>query len=210
MSALKDARGRRATFEDFPVSLQEFDQAWNDICALEVNGRAFRPSSAVLWKVWRSVIAACTLKGLSLDQALDFSSLASTVEEEDVPPFILKAVVERLRAEGEVPFRECLSLDPARSVQWVGIVLLEARTGHGSAINVGDFISDWKDQLPESWRQYATIKALKENFTQPSDDTVMFIESGLDAGKGASSVAAGKVTGPQARKWHERLKNTRR
>ncbi|KAL8857454.1 MAG: hypothetical protein Q9178_005948 [Gyalolechia marmorata] len=191
MSALTDARGRRAILEDFPVSLREFDQAWNDICALEVDGRAFRPSSAVLWKVWRSVIAACTLNGLSLDQALDFSSLAPLVEEDDVPPFILKAVVERLRAESEGPFRE-------------------SRTGHGSAINAGDFISDWKDQLPESWRQHATIKALKKNFTQPSDDTVIFIESELDAGKGVSSVGAGKVTGPQARKWHERLKNTRR
>ena len=110
MSALTDARGRRAILEDFPVSLREFDQAWNDICALEVDGRAFRPSSAVLWKVWRSVIAACTLKGLSLEQALDFSSLAPMVEEDDVPPFILKAVVERLRAEGEVPFRECKSI----------------------------------------------------------------------------------------------------
>ncbi|KAL8681629.1 MAG: hypothetical protein Q9186_002298 [Xanthomendoza sp. 1 TL-2023] len=75
---------------------------------------------------------------------------------------------------------------------------------------MGDFLSDWKDQLPESWRKQATIDTLKGNFTQPSKDTILFTESKDDTGKNISSVATAKASGPQARKWHERFKNTRR
>ena len=90
-------RGRLATFDDFPFSPVQFERAWKDICALEVEGQAFRPSPEVLWKVWRSIVSAYIMEGQSLDQDLDVSSIARTVEEDDVPLFAMRVVVERLR-----------------------------------------------------------------------------------------------------------------
>ncbi|KAL8769464.1 MAG: hypothetical protein Q9209_004525 [Squamulea sp. 1 TL-2023] len=210
ISAVTEVRSKQAIFEDFPASSREFDEAWRHICALEMEGRAFRPSSQVLWKVWGSLIAACTLKGFSLDQDLDVSSVARPVEEDDVPLSVLQTVIERLQINEEMPLHQGVRLDPAKSVRWAGSVLLEMRTGNGDAMNLAGFLCDWKDQLPESWRQHATLDILKDNFTQPSKNTITFAKSGLNAGKGASSAPAANAIGPQARKWHERFKKTRR
>ncbi|KAL8758393.1 MAG: hypothetical protein Q9199_001527 [Rusavskia elegans] len=203
-------RGKLAIFDDFPFSFREFEQAWKDICAQEVEGQAFRPSSEVLWKVWRSIVSGCILKGFSLDQDIDVSSLARTIEEDNVPPSVLRSVVERLRVNNGVALHEYVKMDPAESVRWAGTVFLEARTEDGNAMNVAAFLHYWMDGLPESWRRHATLETLKGNFTQPSGDTIMFAESGLSAGKDPSSTTAAKSTGPQARRWHEKFKASRR
>ncbi|KAL8780798.1 MAG: hypothetical protein Q9213_006299 [Squamulea squamosa] len=209
ITAVTEARSKQAIFEDIPTSSREFDEAWRHTCALEMEGQAFRPSSQVLWKVWRSLIAACTLKGFSLDEGLDVDSLARTIEEDDVPLVVLQTVIERLRVNDEVPLHDSIRFDPAKSVRWAGSVLLELRTENTGAMNLAGFLRDWKDQLPEPWRQHATLDILQENFTLPTENTIIFAKSRLN-GKGASSVAAVNATGPQARKWHEKFKNTRR
>ncbi|KAL8814475.1 MAG: hypothetical protein Q9223_006304 [Gallowayella weberi] len=187
-----EARGRQAIFQDLPVSSREFDQSWKDLCAFETEGRAFRPSAAVCWIAWRSIVDACTLKGLSFNRELDVISLARTVGEDDVPEFVVAAIIDRLRSDEGVPQKS------------------QARSGDAHPANLSDFLRDWKDQLPESWRQQATIDILKGNFTQPSKDTILFAEGNDDTGKGISSAATAKASGPQARKWHEKFKNTRR
>lgn len=177
-------RGKLAIFDDFPFSFREFEQAWKDICALEVEGQAFRPSSEVLWKVWRSIVSGCILKGFSLDQDIDVSSLARTIEEDDVPPSVTRSVVERLRVNNGVALHEresfCLlsesspvhqgsldvKMDPAESVRWAGTVFLEARTEDGNAMNVAAFLHYWKGGLPESWRRHATLETLKVSYLQ--------------------------------------------
>ncbi|KAI4239237.1 MAG: hypothetical protein LQ349_000547 [Xanthoria aureola] len=203
-------RGKLAIFDDCPFSVREFEQAWKDICALEVDGQAFRPSSEVLWKVWRSIVSGCILKGFSLDQDIDVSSLARTIEEDDVPPFVMRPVVERLRVNNGVALHGYLRMSPVESVQWAGTVLLEARTEDGNAMSVAAFFHDWKDGLPESWRRYATLETIKGKFMQPSEDTIMLNGSGLSAGKGSYSTTTAKSNGPQARRWHEKFKSSRR
>ncbi|KAL8878684.1 MAG: hypothetical protein Q9198_003563 [Flavoplaca austrocitrina] len=140
------------------------------------------------------------MKGLSLDQDLDVSSIARTVEEDDVPLFAMRVVVERLQT-GDKHGSDC--------VRWTGTVFLEARA-EDNAMNVVAFLHDWKDQLPESWGRHATLETLKGNFTQPSDDTIVFARNGLNAGKDPSSATTAKFTGPQARRWHEKFKGSRR
>lgn len=97
--APSEAQSKQAILVDTPVSLQEFNQAWIDLCAFEIEGRAWRPSSSMLSKVWKSILSASTIKGLSLDRALDVHSLASIVEEDDIPVPIFNAVMERLQDE---------------------------------------------------------------------------------------------------------------
>ncbi|KAL8947598.1 MAG: hypothetical protein Q9222_006138 [Ikaeria aurantiellina] len=129
-----------------PLSIQEFNQAWNELCALEIKGVAWRPSPALLWKVWKSIMATCSIENFSLDAGVDTESLGRIVEEDDVPVPVFKAVIARLQ-------------------------------GH---------------------------------YVQPSDQTIVFGESGLLGGKSTTAIAHAKAVGPNARKWHEKFKNTRR
>ncbi|KAL8716596.1 MAG: hypothetical protein Q9225_006086 [Loekoesia sp. 1 TL-2023] len=101
-------------------------------------------------------------------------------------------------------------LDAMKSVRWTGIVFLQSRSQGAVPSVVGEFLSEWRDQLPEPWRTHAILDALRGSYIQTSNDIIILDESGLTAGKDTSSAAHRKVTGPQARKWHEKFKSTRR
>ncbi|KAI4167446.1 MAG: hypothetical protein LQ343_007194 [Gyalolechia ehrenbergii] len=90
-------QGKQSILLDTPLSSQEFDQAWVDLCAFELEGRACLPTPGLLWKVWRSIISASTIKGLPLDKVLDVRSLASMVEDDEIPIPAFIAVIERLQ-----------------------------------------------------------------------------------------------------------------
>ncbi|KAL9000091.1 MAG: hypothetical protein Q9169_001166 [Polycauliona sp. 2 TL-2023] len=155
------ARDKLAIFEDLPFSHQEFERAWKDLCALEVEGQAFRPSSEVLWKVWKSIFSASILKGFSIDHDFDVKSFTRTVEEDDIPPSLIVAVIERLQVKEGATSHEYVRMDPVQCAQWAGTVLLEARTEDDTAMNVATFLHEWKEELPESWKRCATLAALK-------------------------------------------------
>lgn len=52
-------------------------------------------------------------------------------------------------------------LDRVKCVAWVGEMLLETQPLGDQGVAESDFLSDWKDQLPEEWRKYATLSALR-------------------------------------------------
>ncbi|KAL8738364.1 MAG: hypothetical protein Q9181_000835 [Wetmoreana brouardii] len=161
----------------------------------------------MLWKVWRSIVSACMLKGLSLDESLDIDSLARTVEDDDIPIPVFHAVVNRVQADrGGIDVR----LDATVCVQWTGAVLLQFRSEGAGPVAVIDFLRNWRDQLPEPWRENATLDALKGKYTQPSKDTIQFEQSEEIPDQTGSLLAQLKMTGPQSRKWHEKFRSARR
>ncbi|KAL8934344.1 MAG: hypothetical protein Q9211_005278 [Gyalolechia sp. 1 TL-2023] len=93
------SQSKQSVLVDTPVSSQEFNRAWVDLCAFELEGRAWIPTSSLLWKVWRSIISASTIKGLPLDKALDVQSLASMVEGDEIHIPAFNAIIERLQDE---------------------------------------------------------------------------------------------------------------
>ena len=54
-------------------------------------------------------------------------------------------------------------VDKAKCVSWLGSIMLEA-SGHGISIAASDFLTLWKDQLPEKWRESATLTVLDVSF----------------------------------------------
>lgn len=53
-------------------------------------------------------------------------------------------------------------IDVAACIYWTGIVRLQAGPD-GTTLAINDFLSDWRDHLPESWRGHATLDTLKVN-----------------------------------------------
>ena len=53
------------------------------------------------------------------------------------------------------------ALSSAMVVPWLGAILLEAQSTSAEGVLTSNFLRDWKDQLPDTWRTYATLDALK-------------------------------------------------
>ncbi|KAL9585469.1 MAG: hypothetical protein Q9212_001502 [Teloschistes hypoglaucus] len=151
-------QNKQSILNDMPMSSQQFNQAWTNLCAFEVGDQAWCPSPSMLWKVWTSITSACTLKGLSLHQSLDTQALARTMEEDDIPPPLFHAVMSKLQVEGETTH---VKVDKMKCVLWTGSVLLQSPTAVAKPMAVTDFLREWKDHLPEAWRKDSTLEALR-------------------------------------------------
>lgn len=95
-----ESQSKESILVDTPISHQEFDRAWVDLCAFELEGQACLPTPGLLWKVWKSIISASTIKGLSLDKVWDFQTVASMVAiDDEIPSPVFNAVIKRLQNE---------------------------------------------------------------------------------------------------------------
>ncbi|KAI4118303.1 MAG: hypothetical protein LQ345_001608 [Seirophora villosa] len=174
-----------------------------------MDGQAYFPAPSVLWKVWSSIFSACTIHGWSLDQPLNVVFLARAVADDEIPPPILYAVIDRVRAIDGVAEQDYALIDVAACIYWTGIVRLQAGPDR-TTLAINDFLSDWRDHLPESWRGHATLDTLKGSYIQPSKNAIAFGESEPTIADSAPSTAPTKATGSQARKWHEKFKHSRK
>ncbi|KAL8664920.1 MAG: hypothetical protein Q9202_002629 [Teloschistes flavicans] len=200
---------KQSILNDMPMSSLQYNQAWTDLCAFELENQAWCPSPSILWKVWKSITSACSLKGLSLDRSLDMHALAGTIEEDDIPLPLFHAVISKLQVGGGDTHAK---VDPVKCVSWTGSVLLQSGTAIASSVAVVDFFRDWKDQLPEAWKKQATLEALQGMYLQPGPDIIRFKEDGPSTQQVPVNPTQPKATSSQARarNWHERFKNTRR
>lgn len=102
-----DGRSKSIIYKDTPVSLQEFEDAWIELCAFELDSISWVPSSACLSEIWRSIISAVVLKGLNLQESVYIDDLAGLVEEDGFPAALLQAVIDRLHIEKAIPMEGC-------------------------------------------------------------------------------------------------------
>lgn len=102
-----DRRSKSVIYEDTPVSLQEFEDAWIELCAFELESISWVPSSACLSGIWRSIISAIELKGLNLQESVYIGDLAGLVEEDGFPTALLQAVINKLQTEKIIPMEGC-------------------------------------------------------------------------------------------------------
>ena len=156
-----DKASKYGILEDAPFSTDEFDQAWRDICAFEHGAASWAPTSSTLITVWDAVVTAASVRSLKLDDNLSVSAIASTVEELHHPVGLVVAVLARVSAGDSVPVDGYVRLDRGKCVSWVGAVLLESLA---ATILVTDFVKEWQDKLPEVWREYASLEAIKVGF----------------------------------------------
>ncbi|KAL8655614.1 MAG: hypothetical protein Q9210_000779 [Variospora velana] len=218
------ARDKQSSLADTPISPHEFSLAWRELCAFELDGQAYCPAPSVLWKVWISIASACTTNAWSLDQPLNTVLLAEVVADDEIPSPILYAVIDRLRANHRLAEQEYAIIDAATCAYWTGSVRLQAGPRE-STLAINDFLTDWRDHLPESWRRHATLDLLKVrclpifrisdakkqgSYILSPKDTIAFNGSEKAVADSTPSTADAKATGPQARKWHDKFKRARR
>ena len=89
-----DDKATRDAFRDnAPFSSMEFDKSWKAICAFEFEGKSWYPSPSILLDMWRSMMQALTIQGLSLDDGFDPVSLYRAMDLDTHPKELYNAIL---------------------------------------------------------------------------------------------------------------------
>ncbi|KAL6719319.1 hypothetical protein ACLMJK_003558 [Lecanora helva] len=202
-----ETRNRNAVLESCPFSSGEFDNAWKELCCFEQSALAWRPSASTLVGIWKSILSASILRCLSFDDKLPMNKLESIIEEDNFPDSLLRAVINRLTSahteSSDGP------LDKDLTVFWVGTVLLESQQITRDSVLLSEFLQEWRDILPEGWKEYAHLDVLKGKYLQVSENQITY---NAEASENivTADISIAKSSTKNARKWHEKFKNARR
>lgn len=205
VEAATNRLSKTAMLSDLPFSDGECEEAWTTLMAFEFGGSVYRPTANTLSQVWRSINATAVAEGVKLDQQFLTDDIARAVAEEGHPASLVVAIVKHLAEEGQDPNERWSSLDQAKTVQFVGKTLLEAKRD-GPNYLTAEFLEMWKDSLPESWRDQAELKTIDGAFDLPSSTTVR-LKGSIMAGAKPEAVAPKPSA---SRKWHEKFGRARK
>ena len=97
--AINDRKSKSQLLIDAPFSSGEFDSAWIELCAFELEQQAWRPSAAVLLSLWKSFTNAGAVKGIDLTQPFALVDVVSMIDEEGFPKPLLQAMLRLLDLE---------------------------------------------------------------------------------------------------------------
>ncbi|EPS32759.1 hypothetical protein PDE_07719 [Penicillium oxalicum 114-2] len=231
-SAPVDGRTLRdQVFADIPVSAEQCEVAWMGLCAFvdERQGICFRPSARMRLTLWKRLVEGATLQGIDLNKQFLVRDLWKSVLDDDddmngdgngnvaspFPRALFEAVVRRLCVVDERPALSAevkwASFDKVECASWVGETYLAATAPTStSAVSRSEFIHAWKDCLPESWGEEASLSKLPPGSFQNSDPTTLYYvdpSQRQQTGKAAGSAPAAATKVKSARNWHELLKN---
>ena len=164
---------RASILADAPFSTGEFNNAWIDVCAFEYQNEALLPAAVDLCHIWKSFMSAAIIKGIDITKGFRIESFRYLTVEDGYPEQLVAAVLKRF-SQGDSPENcKCHHLsdqttishflkgliDRRKCVQWVGQVILEARSDVAE-IPISDILQEWQDQLPEAWREHAKLELL--------------------------------------------------
>lgn len=152
---------RRSKYDhltNLPLSVDEFESGWREVCAFEIDGQALRPSVQCLVGAWKAVVSASTAQGIDLGRQFSITDILDILEADDYPRTLFEAVVWNLTLPESVSMGS-VCLDKEKCICWVGATMLETLGQRTTPI--GGFLEAWKNELPELWRTAATLDALK-------------------------------------------------
>lgn len=107
LSSTSAAKSKLAILDNAPMSTDEFESGWIEVCAFETRGQARRPLASTLNGIWKSILSAAAVNALKFDDGFPTSSITSLVEEDGYPKSLLVAVLTRLSATGDTPSHDC-------------------------------------------------------------------------------------------------------
>lgn len=87
---------KQQTLENTPLSLGEFDKAWLDFCAFELDGQAWLPSAISLGHVWKSILSAAAVQNVNLVEKFHILDISDIVGEDGFPQALLDAILRRI------------------------------------------------------------------------------------------------------------------
>ena len=106
---------KNAILRHAPVSTDEFNQVWQQVCAFEVLGRPWLPTPSALVMAWNSILSAATIRGVNLETKFELKSLAEAVVNDGYPWPLLTAIMTRLVLNTENLRDDCKYLTPSIS-----------------------------------------------------------------------------------------------
>jgi hypothetical protein len=121
---------------------------------------------------------------------------------------LYQAVLSHLCSNLLGAWEDELQINSEICVPWVGKVVLAAATVNADSVNpipLPDFIRDWRDALPEDWRNSAQLDIIKDHYDLVTPTTIAAKGRGPKAEEGASGQTTDKK-----RKWHEMFKAGRK
>lgn len=200
----QNGRSKPHVFADIPLSDAQCEQGWTDLMAFELSGSSYRPSVNTLKQVWSSINAAALAENVKLDSQFLGYDLAELVAEEGYPAALALAVFKYLANPEQDPHGQWACLNRRKTVTHAGRTLLQARQ-NASEYLVVDFLEEWRDQLPEAWRNDAELSVIEGAYSMPTPTTISVHSTTTTP----ANSAAPKATASKG-KWHERFAKTRK
>ncbi|RAL14950.1 putative sister chromatid cohesion protein Dcc1 [Aspergillus homomorphus CBS 101889] len=213
-------------FADVPVSRAECERAWVQACAFLWRGVGWVPSSEAKMGVWKRVVEGALVQGIDLRAQFLVEDLWGAVCGEDddgdegpgpCPRALFEAVVRRVDGDENRKLGEGLKwagLDKEACVRWVGETYLEAMAPTaGDAIGRTQFLTAWKDHLPEAWREEVALSKLTDSVYKLPDPTSICFVTEFErqrAKKNLPTDASASTAAKKSRNWHELFKNQKR
>ena len=102
-------RSKSEILDDMPLSVQEFEDAWIELCAFELGSTCWVPTAACLCGIWRSIMSAVAIKGLRIQDSVYIHDLVELVTENGFEEALLHAVLGRLHLVKTTPIDGCES-----------------------------------------------------------------------------------------------------
>ncbi|GAB7350775.1 hypothetical protein MBLNU459_g1317t1 [Dothideomycetes sp. NU459] len=229
---------RITIFAHTPMSEEECRRAWVDFAAFEMDAsdglpkRSYCPTAAGLLRAWNHIRELATLESSRISLAKSMSKNALTnillnVDQDGECPVELRAAVLRRLAPAQElsqsnftawPTQDQVSIDRRTTVQWVGLTMLQARqedvVNESTMTMKNDtFINEWKDSLPEEWRQDVQLEVLNDAYRISVEGGYMSCTPAIMAGtaaKGAASSGKPSTATAGKRKWHEKFAQARK
>lgn len=197
------------------------EQAWRALLAFEFRGRCARPAASTALAVWQSLVNSAALERLDLAaDRVDCSRYFIDPEQAASPidPPVGEAILRYLEDGNvaSVSTARPIRLDRLKVVCWAGLTLLHAQTEKPGSephyLRTADFVSQWRDLLPEAWRGEAALEKLPERrYTVQGERIILGGGGGASASEKAQSAASGEAKSTAGkRKWHDKFKAQRK
>ena len=145
-----------------PLSDGECEQMWVELCAFEYKGIAMRPSATALIGVWRALFSAVVSERIDLGVDFRTDDLWELLVDDEYPRAFFEATLNRLAADGHARERGWAAVDRNKLISWLGaIVLLSHEKAALTDLTLSGFLTLWKADVPESWSEAISLKALE-------------------------------------------------
>jgi Sister chromatid cohesion protein Dcc1 len=226
------AMSKREIFDQLPAPETQIEDAWRRLFAFEVGGHGYVPDQETLYRAWEEVMDIfVSEEGREAELSAGIFLGGGYLCEDDNRE-LLEAVRRSIwwspvlrKPTGTAPGQyEDGELDETITTAWVGRLVLQHMANGDQSTGVEQFMTAWRNLLPEKWGRGVGIDVLGQGSYQleTSVDGVAKIRTreGTDGATDSSTKEKGLLESvakdPNARagttgkrKWHEKFKDSR-
>ena len=161
------ARSKSQVFASIPAPDSQLENAWRELMAFEFEGRCARAGPGPCLSAWRILLDQCVLNHTSVTAGFDFDAIFHDGELTSslliaITQAILFHVSRNIDQNTGVSITKAprhILLSESKTTAWTGMTLLRAGNQTPSQpFPKSEFLRQWKDLLPEEWRQKASLQ----------------------------------------------------